>query len=114
MHHLLEEDHQQDKDQSLLLLKLLILLPLALVLVLNLWKGLIILLNLNNDINVYYRAHNPPKGLGTLGSFNQSFTQPVKFEKELSDPPQRPNTYKDSSIFPARRGKKITIINYFI
>lgn len=49
------------------------------------------------------RSHTAPKGLGTLGSFNQSFTQPLKYEKELSDPPQRPNTYKDSSMFPAKR-----------
>lgn len=49
------------------------------------------------------RSHAPPKGLGTLGSFNQSFTHPIKFEKDLADPPQRKTPYKDSSVLPPRR-----------
>lgn len=49
------------------------------------------------------RSHVPPKGLGTLGSFNQSFTHPVKFEKDLADPPQRKTPYKDYSVLPPKR-----------
>lgn len=49
------------------------------------------------------RSHAPPKGLGTLGSFNQSFTQPIKFEKDLADPPQRKTPYKDPSVLPPKR-----------
>lgn len=49
------------------------------------------------------RGHAPPKGLGTLGGFDQSFSHPVKFEKDLTEPPQRGTQYKDSSLMPARR-----------
>jgi hypothetical protein len=49
------------------------------------------------------RTHAPPKGLGTLGGFSQNFSHPLKFEKELAEPPHRDVGYKDSSILPPRR-----------
>lgn len=48
-------------------------------------------------------SHIPPKGLGTLGSFTQSFTHPMKFEKDVTAPPQQATAYKDASLFPPRR-----------
>lgn len=49
------------------------------------------------------RTHVPPKGLGTLGNFSQSFAHPMKFEKDVAEPPHRGSPYKDSSVFPPRR-----------
>jgi len=53
--------------------------------------------------NSLERSHVPPKGLGTMGTFNQNFNYPVKYEKDLSAPPQQAVGYKDSAMFPPRR-----------
>lgn len=49
------------------------------------------------------RTHTPPKGLGTLGGFSQNFRHPMKYEKEVTEPPHRDAGYKDSSIMPPKR-----------
>jgi len=49
------------------------------------------------------RTHVPPKDMGTFGTFNQSFTHPMKFEKGLARPPQQTESYRDESLFPPKR-----------